>query len=45
MQFFLNGFRTGDPDRHEALAQAGRGDRIPEALDVLVVGCYTGADY
>jgi len=39
MQFFLNGFRTGDPDRHEALAQAGRGDRIPEALDVLVVGC------
>jgi phenol 2-monooxygenase len=39
MQFFLNGFRTGDPDRHEALPQTRRGDRIPEELDVLIVGC------
>ncbi|MEM5581501.1 FAD-binding monooxygenase [Roseibium sp. AS2] len=42
MQFHLNGFRTGDPDiadptRDEAaLADS---DRLPEEVDVLIVGC------
>ncbi len=42
MQFHLNGFRPGDPDVSEADAchQAARAvDRLPEQVDVLIVGC------
>ena len=39
MQFFLNGFRAGDPDVAEALPGTGRTDVLPEAVDVLIVGC------
>jgi phenol 2-monooxygenase (NADPH) len=44
MQFYLNGFRTGDPDLFELSEQAqplaqGESDALPEAVDVLIVGC------
>lgn len=39
MQFFLNGFRTGDPDRHEALPHLPPRERMPAEVDVLIVGC------
>lgn len=42
MQFYLNGFRGGDPDRHDAAPN--RRDRspfapLPDCVDVLIVGC------
>ncbi len=40
MQFYLNGYRAGDPlieQPHAAVAQ--RPDVIPEQVDVLIVGC------
>jgi phenol 2-monooxygenase len=36
MQYHLNGFRSGDPARAEAVASAGG---RPAAVDVLIVGC------
>src|SRR3954449_9543511 len=40
MQFYLNGYKTGDPfieDPHPAVAE--RPGRLPEEVDVLIVGC------
>ncbi|HZK72632.1 MAG TPA: FAD-dependent monooxygenase, partial [Clostridia bacterium] len=34
MQFYLNGFRPGDPARSDAVK-----DALPEEVDVLIVGC------
>jgi phenol 2-monooxygenase len=34
MQFYLNGFRSGDPGHSDAVK-----DALPEELDVLIVGC------
>ena len=40
MQFHLNGFRPGDPEILEPTAAASSGhDALPDALDVLIVGC------
>lgn len=40
MQYHLNGFRPGDPERFDAAPQhqANTND-LPEAVDVLIVGC------
>lgn len=39
MQFYLNGYRPGDPDIHPAAAQGeARPDDLPELMDVLIVG-------
>jgi phenol 2-monooxygenase len=40
MQFYLNGYRTGDPtfeDPHASVADRPTG--LPESVDVLIVGC------
>ncbi|MFL5859153.1 MAG: FAD-binding monooxygenase [Solirubrobacteraceae bacterium] len=40
MQFYLNGYRPGDPlvaDAHPSVAE--RSGAVPEELDVLIVGC------
>src|SRR3954466_11074621 len=40
MQFYLNGYKPGDPlieEAHPAAAQRGPG--LPEEVDVLIVGC------
>jgi phenol 2-monooxygenase len=40
MQFYLNGYKPGDPfveERHPSVAR--RPGRLPEAVDVLIVGC------
>ena len=40
MQFYLNGYKTGDPfveDPHPSVAQRPGG--LPEEVDVLIVGC------
>jgi phenol 2-monooxygenase len=40
MQFYVNGYRPGDPfieDPHPSVAQRPSG--LPEAVDVLIVGC------
>src|SRR3954464_1071444 len=40
MQFYLNGYKTGDPfieDPHPSVAQRPGG--LPEELDVLIIGC------
>ena len=44
MQFYLNGFRTGDPERPEAGEGAAPrapdgADPLPRDVDVLIVGC------
>jgi phenol 2-monooxygenase len=39
MQFHHNGFRTGDPQIAEPSPGVSRGDALPEAVDVLIVGC------
>ena len=39
MQFFLNGFKAGDPDVAAPLPGAGRTDAAPSEVDVLIVGC------
>ena len=40
MQFHLNGFRPGDPEVLEPTAAASSGrEALPDALDVLIVGC------
>ncbi len=38
MQFHLNGFKPGDPAISEPLAEAQPTDRLPEEVDVLIVG-------
>src|ERR687894_1249400 len=40
MQFYLNGYKPGDPfveDPHPSVAQ--RPDGLPEDVDVLIIGC------
>ena len=37
MQFYLNGYRPGDPDIHAAAPTAER-EQLPETVDVLIVG-------
>ena len=40
MQFYLNGYKTGDPfieDPHPSVA--GRPEGLPEDVDVLIIGC------
>src|SRR5215218_1219630 len=40
MQFYLNGYKPGDPliaDPHPTVA--GRSARIPDDVDILIVGC------
>ena len=40
MQFYLNGYRPGDPfleDPHPSVAERPGG--VPEDLDVLIIGC------
>jgi phenol 2-monooxygenase len=40
MQFYLNGFRPGDPDLHEPAKPDASGEReLPQEVDVLIVGC------
>jgi phenol 2-monooxygenase len=39
MQFHHNGFRTGDPDVAEPAPGLSRSNVLPEAVDVLIVGC------
>lgn len=39
MQFHLDGFQTGDPAIHEPADTLANSDRLPETLDVLIVGC------
>jgi len=42
MQFHLNGFRPGDPAISKPDARydvSPRSDRLPEKVDVLIVGC------
>ncbi|MHB2263672.1 FAD-binding monooxygenase [Aliihoeflea sp. PC F10.4] len=39
MQFHLNGFRTGDPSIAEAGLSEPLGGKLPEEVDVLIVGC------
>jgi len=42
MQFHLNGFRPGDPERREAddgQLALRRSDTLPKEVDVLIVGC------
>ncbi|MGA8031757.1 MAG: FAD-dependent monooxygenase, partial [Casimicrobiaceae bacterium] len=39
MQFYLNGYKPGDPDILDEAATAGnRSPGLPDALDVLIVG-------
>ena len=43
MQFYLNGYKTGDPtvqDPHASVADRPKG--LPEKVDVLIVGCEEG---
>ena len=39
MQFYLNGFRPGDPGVAEALPEAAHMGALPAAVDVLIIGC------
>jgi 2-polyprenyl-6-methoxyphenol hydroxylase-like FAD-dependent oxidoreductase len=39
MQFYLNGFRPGDPEISEPVEPARRADALPSEVDVLIVGC------
>ena len=39
MQFHLNGFNPGDPDRPEPRQASPRSDTMPPEVDVLIVGC------
>ena len=40
MQFYLNGYRPGDPLKHEPdAAVANRASELPAEADVLIVGC------
>ncbi len=40
MQFHQNGFRPGDPDKHDAAPNHQKGpEDLPEKVDVLIVGC------
>lgn len=41
MQFHLNGFRAGDPHLSEATLRpsAPRAEKLPDQVDVLIVGC------
>ena len=40
MQFYLDGFRPGDPDLHDPAEPDGGGERaLPQQVDVLIVGC------
>ncbi|MDG2170558.1 MAG: FAD-dependent monooxygenase, partial [Opitutales bacterium] len=38
MQYFLNGFRDGDPDVFEKVDAAASQPELPDSLDVLIVG-------
>jgi phenol 2-monooxygenase len=39
MQFYLDGFRPGDPDVAAPLPGAEHADALPAEVDVLIVGC------
>ena len=39
MQFYLNGFRPGNPEISEPIEAARRVDALPDEVDVLIVGC------
>jgi phenol 2-monooxygenase len=39
MQYYLNGFRAGDPDIREAAPGRPRAANLPEHVDVLIAGC------
>ena len=39
MQFYLNGFRPGDPEISEPVEAARRADALADEVDVLIVGC------
>ncbi|HET7347777.1 MAG TPA: FAD-binding monooxygenase [Acidobacteriaceae bacterium] len=39
MQFHLDGFQSGDPTVHEPAGELANSDRLPEEVDVLIVGC------
>ena len=42
MQFYLNGYRPGDPERSPAAIQSEqlpRPDALPQMVDVLIIGC------
>ncbi|WP_375691688.1 FAD-binding monooxygenase [Pseudooceanicola sp. LIPI14-2-Ac024] len=39
MQYHLDGFRPGDPEQHDAAPDRCDGAPLPEAVDVLIVGC------
>ena len=39
MQFYLNGFRPGDPEISEPVDAARRADALANEVDVLIVGC------
>jgi hypothetical protein len=39
MQFYLNGFRPGDPEISEPAEAARRADALADEVDVLIVGC------
>ncbi|MGH3291774.1 MAG: FAD-dependent monooxygenase, partial [Trebonia sp.] len=39
MQFHLNGFRAGDPEVAPPGVGAGTPSGLPDAVDVLIVGC------
>ena len=40
MQYHLNGYRTGDPDIHDAHPDMDKpGAGLPDTVDVLIVGC------
>ena len=39
MQYHLNGFRPGDPERYDAAQPESNTNEMPEKVDVLIVGC------
>lgn len=41
MQYYLNGFKPGDPDDHRSNADLSthKSEALPEQVDVLIVGC------
>jgi 2-polyprenyl-6-methoxyphenol hydroxylase-like FAD-dependent oxidoreductase len=39
MRFHLNGFKTGDPAIPEPAGRREQPDRLPEEVNILIVGC------